>query len=108
MNLNTIQSTMGGDALYTKSSSPLHPIPQSQILFRPYQREIFANHTDGIQILLWGRQTGKSFILAAWAVHRLLTRPGRLVTILSNSRANGIELNRRCAEVCHHFQQTYE
>jgi phage FluMu gp28-like protein len=81
---------------------------KSAISFRPYQREIFDNHTTGIQILLWARQTGKSFTLAAWAVKRLLTRPGRLVTILSNSRSNGIELNRRCAEVCQLLHSAFE
>lgn len=87
---------------------PQSQIPKSLIRFRPYQREIFDDHTTGIQILLWARQTGKSFTLAAWAVQRLLTRPGRLVTILSNSKANGIELNRRCAEVCEHFNRAFE
>jgi hypothetical protein len=48
---------------------------------------------------MWGRQTGKSFTLACWAVRRLIERPGRLVTILSNSLANGAELNRKCAEI---------
>ena len=56
--------------------------------FRPYQLEAFANRTHGIEVWNWGRQTGKSFTLAAWALDRLLTKPGRLVTILSNSRAN--------------------
>jgi hypothetical protein len=51
----------------------------------------------------WSRQIGKSFTLAAWAVDRLLTRPGRLVTILSNSQANGQELNMKVAEVCDHL-----
>jgi phage FluMu gp28-like protein len=87
--------------------SPICNLP-SAISFRPYQRAIFDDHTTGIQILLWARQTGKSFTLAAWAVKRLLTRPGRLVTILSNSRSNGIELNRRCAEVCHLLNSAFE
>jgi phage FluMu gp28-like protein len=51
-------------------------------------------------ILHWARQIGKSFTLAAWAVDRLLTRPGRLVTVLSNSRENGAEFVAKCAEVC--------
>jgi phage FluMu gp28-like protein len=51
-------------------------------------------------ILHWSRQIGKSFTLAAWAVDRLLTRPGRLVTVLSNSRENGAEFVAKCAEVC--------
>jgi phage FluMu gp28-like protein len=76
--------------------------------FRPYQLAAFQNQTDGIQVWLWGRQTGKSFTLAAWAVHRLISRPGRTVTILSNSRENGIELNRRCAEVCELLQRAFD
>src|SRR4051812_37877067 len=80
----------------------------SLLNFRPYQRRAFENKTAGIQILLWGRQTGKSYTLAAWAVDRLLTRPGRLVTVLSNSKVNGIEFNRRCAEVCEKLGQAFE
>jgi phage FluMu gp28-like protein len=70
------------------------------INFRPYQREAFLDRCNGAECWLWGRQTGKSFTLAAWAVDRLITRPGRLLTILSNSRANGMELNLKCAELC--------
>src|SRR4051812_8580417 len=84
------------------------PTPTHNIQFRPYQLKAFCNRTNGIEIWLWGRQTGKSFTFAAWAVKRLLTRPGRLVTILSNSRANGVELNRRCAEVCQLLNQAFE
>ena len=51
-------------------------------------------------MLHWSRQIGKSFVLAAWAVDRLLDRPGRLVTVLSNSRENGAEFVAKCAEVC--------
>src|SRR5690242_13317420 len=46
--------------------SSFNPQPSSLIKFRPYQAEAFHNKTDGIQIWLWGRQTGKSFTLAAW------------------------------------------
>ena len=67
---------------------------------RPYQREVFEDRSSGILILHWSRQIGKSFTLAAWAVDRLLTRPGRLVTVLSNSRENGAEFVAKCAEVC--------
>jgi phage FluMu gp28-like protein len=78
------------------------------ITFRPYQKDAFENRTHGLECWCWGRQTGKSFTLAAWAVDRLLTRPGRLVTILSNSLANGIELNLKCAELARHFNAAYE
>lgn len=75
---------------------------------RPYQQAAFLDRETGIECWLWGRQTGKSTTLAAWAVDRLITRPGRLVTILSNSRANGMELNLKCAEVCRKLQQLFE
>jgi phage FluMu gp28-like protein len=82
---------------------------ETQIKFLPYQLDAFLNRSNGIECWLWGRQTGKSFTLAAWAVDRLITRPGRLVSILSNSRANGLELNLKCAEICemhrHQFEQ---
>ena len=37
---------------------------------------IFTDNTTGILGLHWARQLGKSTVLAAWAVDRLLTRPG--------------------------------
>ena len=74
--------------------------PRVRIALRPYQREVFEDRSSGILILHWSRQIGKSFTLAAWAVDRLLTRPGRLVTVLSNSRENGAEFVAKCAEVC--------
>ncbi len=70
------------------------------IRFRPYQLPIFLDRTTGILLLHWSRQIGKSFTLAAWAVDRLLTRPGRLVTVLSNSKDNGIEFITKAAEIC--------
>ena len=71
-----------------------------RLAFRPYQWPVFHDRSSGIMILHWSRQIGKSFTLAAWAVDRLLTRPGRLVTVLSNSRDNGAEFVAKCAEVC--------
>ena len=68
---------------------------------RSYQSSIFDDRHSGIIVLHWSRQIGKSFTLAAWAVDRLITRPGRLVTVLSNSRDNGAEFVAKCAEVCH-------
>ena len=70
------------------------------VRFRPYQQGVFMDRVSGILILHWSRQIGKSFTLASWAVDRLLTRPGRLVTVLSNSRDNGAEFVAKCAEVC--------
>ncbi len=74
--------------------------PRVRIGLRPFQLPIFRDRSTGILVLHWSRQIGKSFVLAAWAVDRLLTRPGRLVTVLSNSRDNGAEFVAKCAEVC--------
>ncbi len=71
-----------------------------ELKFREYQHDVFWDHTSGIVVLHWSRQIGKSFVLAAWAVWRLLSRPGRLVTVLSNSKENGAEFLLKCAEVC--------
>ncbi|HXC99613.1 MAG TPA: terminase family protein [Verrucomicrobiae bacterium] len=79
-----------------------------RIALRPYQDEVFKDRSSGILILHWSRQIGKSFTLAAWAVDRLLSRPGRLVTVLSNSRENGAEFVAKCAEVCHLNGTEYE
>jgi phage FluMu gp28-like protein len=79
-----------------------------RIALRPYQQAIFDDRSSGILILHWSRQIGKSFTLAAWAVDRLLSRPGRLVTVLSNSRENGAEFVAKCAEVCHLNRTEYE
>jgi len=73
--------------------------PPSLLSFRPYQEPVFWS-TLGMLILHWSRQIGKSHVLAAWAVRRLLTHPGRLVTVLSNSKSNGVEFIRKCAQVC--------
>lgn len=70
------------------------------IRFREYQRPVFDDNETGILVLHWSRQIGKSFTLASWSVDRLLTRPGRLVTVLSNSKDNGQEFALKCAEVC--------
>src|SRR6185436_9141241 len=56
----------------------------------------------------WSRQIGKSFTLAAWAVDRLISRPGRLVTVLSNSRENGGEFIARVGEVCQLLDVVYK
>src|ERR1051325_3845665 len=81
-------------------STPKGLKPEVLVHFRPCQRAVFEDRTTGVQILHWSRQIGKSFTLAAWAVDRLLTRPGRLVTVLSNSRDNGVEFLRKCGEIC--------
>jgi phage FluMu gp28-like protein len=85
-----------------------HNLKPALLSFRPYQRKAFDNKTSGIEVWLWGRQTGKSYTLAAWAVDRLLTRPGRLVTVLSNSKTNGMEFNVQVAKVCEKLGQAFE
>lgn len=80
----------------------------SQIRFRAFQQPIFEDRESGVVLLHWSRQIGKSFTLAAWAVDRLLTRPGRLVTVLSNSRDNGNEFVAKCAEVCNLLGVVFE
>ena len=81
---------------------------QALITFRKYQERVFWDHETKTLILHWSRQIGKSFTLAAWAVDRLLRRPGRLVTVLSNSRANGLEFVLKCQEVCRKLGQAIE
>src|ERR1700722_2007279 len=74
--------------------------PEVLVKFRVFQKPVFEDRKSGVLVLHWSRQIGKSFTLAAWAVDRLLTRPGRLVTVLSNSRENGAEFLQKCSEVC--------
>lgn len=69
------------------------------IQFREYQLPVFLDNETGVLVLHWSRQIGKSFTLAAWSVDRLLTRPGRLVTVLSNSKDNGAEFALKCCEI---------
>lgn len=90
------------------ASVSLSSSPKSSLHLRPYQQEAFENRTNGIECWLWGRQTGKSYTLAAWAIDRLVTRPGRLVTILSNSLSNGMELNQKCAGIARLYQIAFE
>ena len=56
----------------------------------------------------WSRQIGKSYTYAAWAVDRLLRNPGRLVTVLSNSRENGAEFVAKAQDVCRKLGQAIE
>ncbi len=81
---------------------------KSIIQFRPYQKPVFMDRKTGTQVLHWSRQIGKSFTLGSWAVDRLLTRPGRLVTVLSNSRDNGAEFVLKCADVCDKLGAAFE
>ena len=74
---------------------------------RPYQEPVLWSMA-GVLVLHWSRQIGKSYVLAAWAVYRLLTNPGRLVTVLSNSRANGAEFIQKCTQVCGLLRVAFE
>ena len=76
--------------------------------FRGYQEPVFFDHTTKTQIIHWSRQIGKSYTLAAWAVERLLRYPGRLVTVLSNSRDNGSEFVLKSEEVCRKLGEAIE
>lgn len=76
--------------------------------FRGYQQEVFWDHSTKTLILHWSRQIGKSYTLAGWAVDRLLRYPGRLVTVLSNSRDNGAEFVAKCQDVCRKLGQAIE
>jgi phage FluMu gp28-like protein len=72
---------------------------EPMVPFRGYQAPIFWS-TLGLIVLLWSRQIGKSYTFGNWAGDRMLTRPGRLITVLSNSKDNGAEFNRKVAESC--------
>lgn len=77
------------------------------ISFREYQKEVASDHVTKTVLIHWSRQIGKSFTLACWAVDRLLLKPGRLVTVLSNSKDNGAEFALKCREVCEKLQEAY-
>ena len=76
--------------------------------FRRYQLPSFVDHATKTVIEHWSRQIGKSYTYAAWAVDRLLRYPGRLVTVLSNSRDNGAEFVAKVREVCERMGQVIE
>ena len=76
--------------------------------FRRYQQPAFWDHSTKTLIEHWSRQIGKSYTYAAWAVDRLLRNPGRLVTVLSNSRENGAEFVAKAREVCEKLGQAVE
>lgn len=77
------------------------------IKFRKYQLPVFWAKI-GLLVLHWSRQIGKSYTLAAWAVYRILTNPGRLVTVLSNSKDNGTEFMVKCTEICAAMRQEFD
>lgn len=83
------------------NAAPLtEPAQKALIQLKPFQEPIFWDDDTGVLVLHWSRQIGKSYVLAAWSVKRLLNRPGRLITVLSNSRDNGKEFVEKVKEVC--------
>lgn len=76
-----------------KAKRKAAPKVAAKIVFHLWQVPVFDDRESGVSLLLWSRQIGKSFVLACWAVDRCLSRPGRLVTVLSNSKDNGAEFN---------------
>jgi phage FluMu gp28-like protein len=89
-------------------STPGIQAPPPLIPFRGYQQSVFWDHSTKTLILHWSRQIGKSYTLAGWAVDRLLRYPGRLVTVLSNSRDNGSEFVLKCQDVCEKLGQAIQ
>ena len=89
------------DAFYVQPMTAKQRALNAEALldFRQYQEPVFWC-TLGMLVLHWSRQIGKSFTLAAWAVIRLVENPGRLVTVLSNSKSNGMEFVLKSAVVC--------
>jgi phage FluMu gp28-like protein len=75
----------------------------SLVTFKEFQEPIFWDNETGVLALHWSRQIGKSYVLSAWAVARLLLNPGRLVTVLSNSKDNGVEFIQKVKAVCELF-----
>ena len=66
----------GLDFLHRRTKTDEDSDDENRVGLRSYQRAVFEDHTSGIVVLHWSRQIGKSFVLAAWAVIRLLKRPG--------------------------------
>jgi len=79
----------------------------AMISLRQYQATAFWS-TLGMLVLHWSRQIGKSYTLAAWGIHRILANPGRLVTVLSNSKSNGMEFIQKCSEMCVLLSKAFE
>ena len=105
----TAAAPMAVPALKTEPTPPVAlGVHEPLIHFRKYQQPVFWDHETKTQIIHWSRQIGKSYTLAAWAVQRLLLFPGRLVTVLSNSRDNGAEFVLKAEEVCRRLGQAIE
>lgn len=91
-----------------KRNADTPPPARPLVAFRGYQQASFWDHSGKTLIEHWSRQIGKSYTYAAWAVDRLLRYPGRLVTVLSNSRENGAEFVAKAQDVCRKLGQAIE
>ena len=76
---------------------------KAMLVFKLFQVPIFES-TAKTLVLHWSRQIGKSYVLAAWAVWRILTKALQgqswLVCVLSNSKDNGSEFMVKVRQVC--------
>ena len=104
------QKTKGKSLVSSLRSS----VSAALIRFFTWQKPVFLDRTTGVQILFCSRQIGKSFVLAAWAVDRLLEQLQKpenhswLITVLSNSRDNGGEFALKVHEVANKFGQAVD
>lgn len=93
------------------AATGLAPAQDTLLHYRGYQQPVVHDHSTKTAILHWSRQIGKSYTLAGWAVNRLTrqlqTHDQWLVTVLSNSRANGSEFVLKCHEVCRKLGQAF-
>ena len=76
---------------------------KAMLVFKAFQVPIFESVAKTL-VLHWSRQVGKSYVLAAWAVWRILTKAlageNWLVCVLSNSKDNGTEFMVKVRQVC--------
>ena len=81
------------------------------IAFKPFQMPVFWSDAKTL-VLHWSRQIGKSFVLAAWAVYRCVTKAAEgkpwVVTVLSNSKDNGTEFMAKVAHICNLLRIAFE
>lgn len=88
-------------------------VASALIKFFTWQKPVFSDRKTGVLILFCSRQIGKSFVLAAWAVDRILQQLTKaennswLITVLSNSRDNGGEFALKVHEVCNKLGQVF-
>lgn len=80
--------------------------PASAIQFLPPQQEVFWAQFR-IFFMLWRRQLGKSFVLGAKALSRMMQRRGHSVFFVSASIALGQENIRKEAEVWQHLLEYF-